>query len=86
MRMVPRSPYETGSQAEKRMFDRLRAAFDESYVAYHSLKPICHPYKRFPEIDFVICSTEGLYVLEIKGGIVSTGEKGAVGEARTCER
>ena len=71
MRMVPPFPYDTRSQAEKRVFDRLRGALDDSHVAYHSIKPTRHPYKRFPEIDFVICSEEGLYVIEIKGGRVS---------------
>ena len=68
MRMVPSSPYDTGSQAEKRIFERLRRAFDDRYAVYHSLRPTRHPYKRFPEIDFVICGPEGLYVLEVKGG------------------
>ena len=71
MRMVPSAPYDTGSQAEKLIFDRLRRAFDDRYVAYHSLKPTRHPFKRFPEIDFVICCSEGLYVLEVKGGRIA---------------
>lgn len=71
MRMVPPVPFETGSQAEKRIFDRLRSALDDSYTAYHSLKPTWHPRKRFPEIDFVVCSAAGIYVLEVKGGRVS---------------
>lgn len=71
MRMVPSSPYDTGSQAEKRVFERLRAAFDDRYVACHSFKPTRHPHKRFPEIDFVICGPEGLFVLEVKGGKVA---------------
>ncbi len=71
MRMVPPSPYETRSQAEKRVFDRLRNALDDECCAFHSLKPTRHPYKRFPEIDFAICSKEGLYVIEVKGGRVS---------------
>ncbi len=74
MRMLPPFPYATGSQAEKRIFDRLRAAFDEGYVACHSLRPVRHPHKRFAEIDFVICSAEGLYVLEIKGGRITLHE------------
>ena len=71
MRMVPSSPYETGSQAEKRIFDRLRRAFDDRWVACHSLKPTRHSGKRFPEIDFVICGPEGLCVLEVKGGQIA---------------
>ena len=69
--MVPSSPYETGSQAEKRIFERLRSALDDRYMAYHSLRPTRHPHKRFPEIDFVICCPDGLYVLEVKGGGVA---------------
>ena len=71
MRMVPSSPYDTGSQAEKRIFERLRRAFDDRYAVNHSLRPTRHPYKRFPEIDFVICGPEGLYVLEVKGGRIA---------------
>ena len=71
MRMVPGAPHDTGSQAEKRVFERLRSTFDDRYEAYHSLKPTQHPSKRFPEIDFVICGAHGLYVIEVKGGNVS---------------
>ena len=71
MRMVPASPHDTGSQAEKRIFERLRTIFDARYAAFHSLRPTRHPHKRFPEIDFVICGPEGLYVIEVKGGTVS---------------
>ena len=71
MRMIPASPHDTGSQAEKRIFERLRTAFDGRYTAYHSLRPTRHPYKRFPEIDFVVCGPEGLYVIEIKGGSIA---------------
>ena len=71
MRMIPSWPYDTGSQAEKRIFERLRTAFDDRYAAFHSLKPTRHPWKRFPEIDFVICGPEGLYAIEVKGGRVA---------------
>ena len=71
MRMVPESPFDTGSQAEKRIFERLRRAFDDRWVAYHSLRPTRHPSKRFPEIDFVIFCPEGLFVIEVKGGRVA---------------
>ena len=71
MRMIPSAPFRTGSQAEKRVFDRLRRTFDDRYTAYHSLKPTRHPNKRFPEIDFVIWGPDGLYVIEVKGGRIS---------------
>lgn len=75
MRMIPDTPHGTRSQAEKRVFDRFRAvAFDEkygTYTAYHSLNLTRHAYKRFGEIDFLICCPKGIYVIEVKGGGVS---------------
>lgn len=74
MRMIPDTPHGTHSQAEKRVFDRLRAAFandkDSAYTVYHSLNLTRHAYKRFGEIDFLICCPHGLFVLEVKGGRV----------------
>jgi len=74
MLMIPDTPHGTHSQAEKRVFDRLRAAFvnknDGAYKAYHSLNLTRHAYKRFGEIDFLICCPHGIFVLEIKGGRV----------------
>ena len=73
--MIPDSPHGTHSQAEKRVFDRLRAAFtgapEGSFTAYHSLNLTRHDYKRFGEIDFLICCPLGIFVLEVKGGRVS---------------
>ena len=71
MRMIPDRPCDTGSQAEKRIFERLRPAFDDRYAAFHSLKPTRHPRKRLPEIDFVVSSPKGLYTIEVKGGRVA---------------
>ena len=72
MRMIPDTPHGTHSQAEKRVFDRLRAAFssepDGIFTAYHSLNLTRHAYKRFGEIDFLICCPRGIFVLEVKGG------------------
>ena len=69
MRMIPDTPHGTHSQAEKRVVDRLRAAFlderDSVFTAYHSLNLTRHAYKRFGEIDFLICCPRGLYVLEV---------------------
>jgi hypothetical protein len=78
MRMIPDTPHGTHSQAEKRIFDRLRAAFanerDGNYTAYHSLNLTRHAYKRFGEIDFLICCPHGIYALEVKGGRVACRE------------
>jgi hypothetical protein len=78
MRMIPKQPLDTGSRAELRVFDLLRAAFsgaDQSdWFAMHSLNLPWHQYKRFGEIDFVVCGPEGLLVLEVKGGGVTCRE------------
>lgn len=78
MRMIPDTPHGTHSQAEKRVFDLLRAIFaddkESSYTAYHSLNLTRHAYKRFGEIDFLICCPYGLFVLEVKGGRVGCHE------------
>jgi hypothetical protein len=73
MKMIPATPHGTHSQAEKRVFDQLRYAFDNdpSWTAFHSFNLPRHPYKRFGEIDFLICGKDGIFVLEIKGGRVS---------------
>ncbi len=73
--MIPSQPLGTSSNAEIRMFDQLRAAFSRpdqnGWFAMHSLNLPRHEYKRFGEIDFVICGPDGLFVLEVKGGGVS---------------
>lgn len=75
MRMIPSTPLDTKSQAEKRVFDQLRVAFSgghqSGWFAMHSLSLPRHEYKRFGEIDFIVCGPDGLFVLEIKGGGVS---------------
>ncbi len=75
MRMIPSQPLTTSSQAELRMFDQLRATFSgpdqNRWFAMHSLNLPRHEYKRFGEIDFVVCGPDGLFVLEVKGGGVS---------------
>ena len=75
MRMIPASPYQTNSTAEKKVFDKLRLVCQEcqhdEYTCFHSMNLTRHAYKRFGEIDFLISCPEGLYVLEVKGGAVS---------------
>jgi len=92
MRMIPAIPHGTHSQAEKKVFDQLRLAFqdDDTLTAYHSLNLTRHAYKRFGEIDFLICGGPGLFVLEVKGGGISckngiwyfTNRYGQVSESR----
>jgi hypothetical protein len=73
--MIPSQPLDTQSRAELRVFDQLRAclsgADQHGWFAMHSLNLPQHEYKRFGEIDFVVCGPDGLFVLEVKGGDVS---------------
>jgi putative intracellular protease/amidase len=76
--MIPSQPLDTKSRAELRVFDQLRACFSSAdqngWFAMHSLNLPQHEYKRFGEIDFVVCGPDGLFVLEVKGGDVSCRE------------
>ena len=78
MRMIPSQPLNTQSRAELRVFDQLRACFSgadqHGWFAMHSLNLPRHEYKRFGEMDFVICGSDGVFVLEVKGGGVSCRE------------
>lgn len=75
MRIIPSQPLDTRSRAELWVFDHLRAAFADAsqsgWFAMHSLNLPQHEYKRFGEIDFVVCGPGGLFVLEVKGGGVA---------------
>lgn len=70
MELIPSKPYPNNSRAELRVFDKLRESFvnDSSYLAFHSLNLGKHATKRFGEVDFVLVTKFGLFVLEIKGG------------------
>ena len=89
MKMIPSTPYQTNSKAEKWVFDWLRS-IDQDFHVYHSLNLPSHPYKRFAECDFLVVGTRGLFVLEIKGGGVSHDDKGwkfsgSLGEGTSSE-
>jgi len=75
MKMIPSSPHDTKSSAERRVFDRLRSAFERGQrgglTALHSLNLTRHAFKRFGEIDFVIVGPQGILTLEVKGGGIS---------------
>ena len=67
--MIPSFPHKTGSSGERRVFDRLRAAFEHDphsdLAVFHSLNLTRHDYKRFGEIDFVVVGSPGVLVLEV---------------------
>lgn len=74
MIIIPNTPYKTDSRAEYRVFDKLRESFvnDPMYMAFHSMNLTTHAKKRFGEADFVILCEYGLFVLEVKGGRISS--------------
>ncbi len=73
MRMIP-DVVTTGtkSDAERRVFRLLeQTGFGANAIAYHSLNLSKHEYKRVGEIDFLIVSNQGVFVLEVKGGEIA---------------
>lgn len=72
MRIIP--PYLSEiirNSGERRFFEELKKSnLPQEYHAIHSLNLPEHQYKMFGELDFVIVSPYGLYVLEVKSGSV----------------
>lgn len=78
MRMTPSViTASTQSSAERRVFDMLTRTDvrgDNEATAFHSLNISQHDYKIVGELDFVLLSTRGLIVFEVKGGGVECDE------------
>jgi hypothetical protein len=77
MRMFPEEvDPATSSEAEKILFRRLKLLESPDWVyAVHSLNLAEHSWKRVGEIDFLLLGPKGIFVLEVKGGRV-TSERG----------
>ncbi len=72
MKLVPSTILNSQSAAEERVFELLKQVnLGPNDVALHSLNLGNHEYKRWGEADFVIVSTKGLLLLEVKGGRVA---------------
>lgn len=70
-RMLPPEPGAgTSSEAERKLFGRLREELPDSWTVLHSVGLAMHPGKRWAEIDFVLVGPDGVYCLEVKGGRV----------------
>lgn len=64
-------------KAERWVFNALKnTSFGENATAVHSLRLSEHEYKREGELDFVVVSRFGMYVLEVKGGGVRRDRSG----------
>lgn len=89
-RIIPRSPVDTESTAERRLFERLRDETSDEIVAFHSVAwqlPGKNGRPQQGEADFVLAHPDyGVLTLEVKGGSVrydaqagrwfTTGKKG----------
>jgi hypothetical protein len=62
---------ETISPWERKLFYRFKEELPDNVYVIHSLKDRKHTDKRWGEADFVIISTKGIFVIEVKGGGVS---------------
>ncbi len=72
MKLVPSTILSSQSAAEERIFELLKQVnLGPNDVALHSLNLGNHEYKRWGEADFVIVSTRGILLLEVKGGRVA---------------
>jgi len=69
-RMIPPTIHSSvQSHAERRMYEVIRDAPNtEHWVCLHSLGLAHHETKRRAEIDFVLLTQHGVFVLEVKGG------------------
>ncbi|MEU0237134.1 NERD domain-containing protein [Nocardiopsis sp. NPDC006198] len=76
MQMIPDDVRQDASQAEKRIFEELRATTLPGWdFAFHQLNIPEHRRKRVCEADFVLVGERGLLVLEVKGGQVSCKDR-----------
>ena len=72
MRMIPPRPPEAATATERQVFDLLhRLSLGPEDMALSSLNLAEHEYKRWGEVDFVVVTSAGLLVVEVKGGAVS---------------
>lgn len=70
--ILPRIHPEVQSFAERRVFDWIRdTAGTDDWICLHSLGLSEHESKRRAEIDFLLLTRVGIFVLEVKGGRVA---------------
>lgn len=72
-RMIPPTIHPTvRSGAERRLFELFRDAADtDDWICLHSLALAKHETKRRGEIDFLLLTRQGIFILEVKGGRMS---------------
>ena len=72
-RMLPPTIHATErNRAERRIYRVIREApYTDNWVCLHSLGLAHHERKRRAEIDFVLLTHHGVFVLEVKGGHIA---------------
>ena len=74
-KMIPAAvPEQTQSGAERRLFAVIRDGLSDQWTVIHSLGMTAHSTKPWAEIDFVLIGPDGLFCMEVKGGLVSREE------------
>lgn len=68
--LIPETPKEC-PHGERLVFERFGRELDDKWIVLHSLGLVEHEKKVWGEIDFVVLSTKGIFVIEVKGGKVS---------------
>ena len=70
-RMLPPTVHNSVVNSDRTVSSQnLRAKNSEDWACLHSLGLAFHPTKRRAEIDFLLITREGVFVLEVKGGRV----------------
>jgi hypothetical protein len=71
MKMNPVVVYKFNSNAEKKLFPLFEKTDLELGTTFHSLNIPKHERKQFAEADFLVVSSRGILILEVKGGRLS---------------
>lgn len=74
MKMNPAVVYRFESKAEKKLFPLFEKTDLDLGTTFHSLNIPKHERKQFAEADFVVVSSRGVLVLEVKGGRLSVNQ------------
>jgi len=74
--MVPPRPSDLATGTERIIFSLLKQLNlgDDAAVALSSLNLSNHEYKRWGEVDFVLVSSSGILIMEVKGGKVTCSD------------
>lgn len=68
--LIPDTPRHC-TPSERQIFHRMEHELDAGWVVLHSMDLLQHQTKIVGETDFIVLSTKGVFVVEVKGGIVS---------------